>query len=111
MHTPSTLHWWIPSYNPAYSAYSPGARFLLELAGAAAEHGINRIDLGKGEERYKSSVRSGLTEVASVYRDRRFAQQWVARQKQALKEGIRGTALEPQLKNLRKLGLEAGQRR
>jgi CelD/BcsL family acetyltransferase involved in cellulose biosynthesis len=111
MHTPNTLHWWIPSYNPAYSAYSPGAIFLLELARAAAEHGISRIDLGKGDERYKSSFRSGSTEVASVYRDNRFARQWIARKKQALKEGIRGTALESHLKNLRKSGLKAGQRR
>lgn len=53
------LHIWFPAYNRQLQAYSPGVTLLLEMARHAASQGMQRIDLGKGEERYKADFASG----------------------------------------------------
>jgi CelD/BcsL family acetyltransferase involved in cellulose biosynthesis len=50
---------WFHAYDPAYSVYSPGRIAMLKLIEEANEHGIERIDLGQGDERYKSSLCNG----------------------------------------------------
>jgi len=59
MRSRSVLHWWIPTYNPAYNAYSPGILVLLRIAAAVRALGMQRIDLGKGDARYKRSLMTG----------------------------------------------------
>jgi CelD/BcsL family acetyltransferase involved in cellulose biosynthesis len=60
----TVLHSWFPTYNPAFSKYSPGLILQVELAKLAESLGIRRIDLGKGPERYKRSLASGTLAVA-----------------------------------------------
>jgi CelD/BcsL family acetyltransferase involved in cellulose biosynthesis len=55
----SILHWWFPAYDPAYARYSPGNLLLLELARSAAEQGVQRLELGPGEEAYKDCFATG----------------------------------------------------
>ena len=50
---------WIPTYNPDYSRYSPGAVLHLDLAMEAARRGVHRIELGRGENQLKVGFRSG----------------------------------------------------
>jgi CelD/BcsL family acetyltransferase involved in cellulose biosynthesis len=59
MRSRSVLHWWFPTYDPASAAYSPGILLLLRIAAAAPALGIQRIDLGKGDARYKRSLMTG----------------------------------------------------
>ncbi len=59
MRSRSVLHWWFPTYNAARAAYSPGILLLLRIAAAIAALGIQRIDLGKGDARYKRSLMTG----------------------------------------------------
>ena len=65
MRTDTTLHWWIPTYNRSYQKYSPGLILLVKLAQATAEQGLLRIDLGKGQERYKQSMMTGNNDLLS----------------------------------------------
>ncbi len=62
---------WIPTYNPEFGKYSPGVLLHLELAKSAAELGVRRIDLGRGENRMKASLGSGAFPVAIGCVDRR----------------------------------------
>jgi len=55
---------WIPTYNPDFAKYSPGLLVHLELAKAAADAGVVRIDLGRGENQLKTSLSSGSFPVA-----------------------------------------------
>ncbi len=64
MKTDKVFHHWFPVYDPALYKYSPGSILLLETAQAAAKRGIQRIDLGKGDERYKTSLGSGSISVS-----------------------------------------------
>ena len=76
------LGWWYPSYDPAFSQYSPGMILFTKLLQHAAGAGIRRIDLGQGDERYKLSVQTGSFPVAegvlsSRTWDRAFRKTWV----------------------------------
>lgn len=49
---------WFPAYDRDLSKYSPGSMFHLLLAEEAAKAGLQRLDLGKGDESYKSELRN-----------------------------------------------------
>jgi CelD/BcsL family acetyltransferase involved in cellulose biosynthesis len=59
MRSRSVLHWWFPTYDARYAAYSPGIILLLRMAEAARALGIGKIDLGRGDARYKRSLMTG----------------------------------------------------
>ena len=61
MRTRRVLHYWFPSYERSVSRYSPGGILLLHMAKRCAELGVERIDLGKGDERYKLSLQTATT--------------------------------------------------
>jgi len=65
MQTATVLHYWFPVYDPAFQEYSPGIALLLEIARDAAETGLRRIDLGKGTEDFKVSLRTAAIDVAA----------------------------------------------
>ena len=54
MRSGTVWHWWFPSYNDRFSAYSPGLILLLEMIKDAPERGLEIIDLGKDDSLYKS---------------------------------------------------------
>jgi CelD/BcsL family acetyltransferase involved in cellulose biosynthesis len=58
------LHSWLPTYDPELADYSPGAILFLQLAQESPALGIQRIDLGRGDERFKVSLGSGAVAVA-----------------------------------------------
>jgi len=58
------LHSWFTSYNPELANYSPGMTLFVRLAEEAQQLGIRKIDLGRGEERYKWSLANGSVELA-----------------------------------------------
>lgn len=66
MRSERALHWWFPAFDPEdeLAKYSPGGILLLKLAEHAAELGIQVLDLGKGEEAYKTSFMSGAVQIA-----------------------------------------------
>ncbi len=55
MRSPQVWHWWFPVYSREHAPYSPGALLLTMLAQAVAAQGHGLLDLGKGDEAYKSS--------------------------------------------------------
>ncbi|MFH5803364.1 GNAT family N-acetyltransferase [Alienimonas sp. DA493] len=48
------LHAWFPAYDAAARALSPGNVLMLELLRHAADRGVTALDLGAGDEPYKS---------------------------------------------------------
>jgi CelD/BcsL family acetyltransferase involved in cellulose biosynthesis len=58
------LHSWFPTYDPELADYSPGSVFFLLLAQEMPALGIQRIDLGRGDEQFKLSLGSGTVPVA-----------------------------------------------
>jgi CelD/BcsL family acetyltransferase involved in cellulose biosynthesis len=74
MRSEPRLHSWFPAYDVSLAKHSPGACQLLFMAQHAAEHGIDCIDLGKGDEEYKLMFASRSIELgAGAVETRRLA--------------------------------------
>lgn len=91
------LHWWFPTYNQDLAQYSPGLILLTELAKASQSLGIQRIDLGRGDERYKASVSNGAFLIAEGAVDRRLVSRTIWRTWHACKQGARRSRCRPVL--------------
>ncbi|WP_432137967.1 MULTISPECIES: GNAT family N-acetyltransferase [unclassified Streptomyces] len=63
------LQYWFPAYAPEAARFSPGILLLLKMAGAAAAQGVECLDLGKGDARYKHEMKTG---------DRPLGEGWVS---------------------------------
>jgi len=50
---------WFPAYDYDLGGYSPGLILLKHLIAQGGEAGVRRIDLGQGNERYKTSAATG----------------------------------------------------
>ena len=59
MRSGSTLHWWFPVYDHQFARYRPGQVLLLELIREAQHQGIELVDLGKGDDHYKTRFMNG----------------------------------------------------
>lgn len=57
--TPTTAHCWFLGFDEQYARYSPGLIQLLKLAEAFANRGVGSLHLGKGNERFKTSLATG----------------------------------------------------
>ncbi|MFD9944468.1 GNAT family N-acetyltransferase [Nonomuraea sp. NPDC059023] len=57
------LHWWFPVYDPGHAKLAPGWILLRELVLAAPSLGVERIDLGRGDDEYKRRAKTGETTV------------------------------------------------
>ncbi len=64
MRSARVWHYWFPAHDPEIGAFSPGSLLLLRMIEHAPEIGMMRLDLGKGEARYKSRFMNG--EVALI---------------------------------------------
>ncbi|MGY4648094.1 CelD/BcsL family acetyltransferase involved in cellulose biosynthesis [Mycobacterium sp. URHB0021] len=66
------LHWWFPVYDREFAPLSPGWILLREFISATPTLGINRIDLGRGDDDYKRRAKTGEVSVSqgSVNRSR-----------------------------------------
>ena len=60
----NVLHLWFPTYDEDLGKLSPGMIFLVEQIRAAAKLGLQRIDMGRGHEKFKTSLRTFGTPVA-----------------------------------------------
>lgn len=54
----SVLGCWFPSYDVSLAKYSPGLILHLRMARGAADLGLRQMDLGKGEEMYKNTLKT-----------------------------------------------------
>jgi CelD/BcsL family acetyltransferase involved in cellulose biosynthesis len=53
------LHWWFPVYDPDFAGLAPGWLLLRALIQSGPELGLERIDLGRGEDEYKRRAMTG----------------------------------------------------
>jgi CelD/BcsL family acetyltransferase involved in cellulose biosynthesis len=60
----NSLSCWFPAYDLSLGKYSPGLVMFLMMADAAARADLHHLDLGKGDEPYKQSLKTGELAVA-----------------------------------------------
>ncbi len=86
-------HWWFPSYDREWSKYSPGRGLIYSMSEHAHEHGITRIDLGKGDEDYKFKMASGVDQVAEGSVDLRLSSRLLGRTWQTTRDWVKKSPL------------------
>lgn len=67
MRSERVWHWWFPVYDHAWASYSPGSLLVLKVAEAAADAGAELLDLGKGDDRYKSTFADASIPIAEGF--------------------------------------------
>ncbi|HOC17643.1 MAG TPA: GNAT family N-acetyltransferase [Vicinamibacterales bacterium] len=87
------LHLWFPAFDLAYERYSPGLVMLTEMFRLAADAGIEWVDLGKGDDRYKQSLASATVLVTEGSVDTRRLRRLVGRAWYAGRARYRGSRL------------------
>lgn len=48
------LHYWFPTFDSRFKQYSPGTQMFLDVVEAACENGIRTVDLGYGDDEFKT---------------------------------------------------------
>jgi CelD/BcsL family acetyltransferase involved in cellulose biosynthesis len=86
------LHYWFPTYCPSHDRYSPGMVMLVELLSGCRELNIERIELGKGPERFKWSLQNGVADVCEGTVDLRPTRAHLQRAWYVFRERIRESA-------------------
>jgi CelD/BcsL family acetyltransferase involved in cellulose biosynthesis len=92
------LHWWFPVYDPQYSQLAPGWILLRELVVAAPELGVNRIDLGRGDDEYKRRAKTGEAVVCQATVTRSAARRMARQVRHNVATLARSSALAPALR-------------
>jgi CelD/BcsL family acetyltransferase involved in cellulose biosynthesis len=67
MRTDRVWHYWFPTHSADFAQYSPGMILALCVAEHAASIGVERIDLGKGDTRFKTSLGTDAFSVDGGY--------------------------------------------
>jgi len=65
-----TLSCWFPAYDVGLAKYSPGLSLHLRMAEAAPAAGVRFLELGKGDEEYKESLKTGDVSVGEGWMER-----------------------------------------
>jgi CelD/BcsL family acetyltransferase involved in cellulose biosynthesis len=58
---------WFGAHDPEYGAFSPGSIRTLRTVEAAFDQGVEWLDLARGDESYKHTLKTGDAEVATGY--------------------------------------------
>jgi CelD/BcsL family acetyltransferase involved in cellulose biosynthesis len=97
MFSRGVLHCWFPAYgadDPRLAKYSPGIILWVLLAQQAEQLGLRRIDLGKGEERYKRELMTGATRICEGAVDVRRVSAALRRSWHGLRELVKRSPLK-----------------
>jgi CelD/BcsL family acetyltransferase involved in cellulose biosynthesis len=94
------LHWWFPVYDPAFSQFAPGWMLLRELVAAAPGLGIDRIDLGRGDDEYKRRAKTGEAIVCQGAVTKSSTRQIVRRARNAAVASAKSSPLGPGLRRV-----------
>jgi CelD/BcsL family acetyltransferase involved in cellulose biosynthesis len=94
------LHWWFPVYDPQFSSLAPGWMLLRELILACPELGVDRIDLGRGDDEYKRRAKTGEEFVAQGVVTRSSAVRMLRRSHTSIIGALKASPLGPTLRKV-----------
>ena len=96
----SVLHWWFPVYSPDHGKLAPGWMLLRELVIAAPGTGIDRIDLGRGDDEYKRRAKTGDSTVCQGIVTRSSSRLALRRLGDSVVSGVKSSPLAPGLRRV-----------
>ena len=105
------LHWWFPAFDRNFERYSPGLILMVHLLQQCCSLGIDRLDLGKGPERYKMRFKTADRPLAIGAVDFR---PWISvarRQWHRTKRRLRSSPLKRQFESFMRVSNQLRERR
>ncbi|HIF00689.1 MAG TPA: GNAT family N-acetyltransferase [Fuerstia sp.] len=109
LRSPTAASSWIPTFDHHFSKYSPGLILQLKLANWAANEGIHRFDLGRGENQTKLSLASNAFDIAVGTVDHRFIHRTFTRTYYGLRNIVHASPFKQvSLKAVRRIKTLAG---
>jgi CelD/BcsL family acetyltransferase involved in cellulose biosynthesis len=100
MRAGQVLHWWFPVYEPEFGRFAPGWILLRELVQAAPALGVNRIDLGRGDDEYKRRAKTGESSVCLGMVTRSGARQTLRKLQHGAVDAAKSSSVSPHLRKL-----------
>jgi CelD/BcsL family acetyltransferase involved in cellulose biosynthesis len=100
MMTDQILHYWFPVYDPVFSKYSPGTELILRVAEESSRRGIEKVDLGYGDDAYKfrfCNARENLICGQVTFNRFAFA---IAKRRFEIRQRLKGIPLKPLAKSI-----------
>jgi CelD/BcsL family acetyltransferase involved in cellulose biosynthesis len=94
------LHWWFPVYDPAFAKLAPGWILLRELVVAAPGLGVDRIDLGRGDDEYKRRAKTGETVVSKAVITRSSTKRMLVCARHNMINAVKASPLGPGLRHI-----------
>ncbi|MCP4782958.1 MAG: GNAT family N-acetyltransferase [Fuerstiella sp.] len=109
LRSPTAATSWIPTFDHDYAKYSPGLILQLKLADWAANEGIHRFDLGRGENQTKLSLASDAFDIAVGSVDHRFVRRTLTQTYYGLRNWVHASPFKNvSLKAVRRIKALAG---
>lgn len=104
LRSPTVVDSWIPTYSSEFSRYSTGLLLQLELAQWAANEGVLRVDLGRGENQMKLALASDAFPVAIGAVDLRLLQRTWTRAYYGIRNIVHASPLrDASIKSVRRI--------
>lgn len=98
--TDRILHYWFPVFDPVFSKYSPGTELLWQVAKEASLRGIEKVDLGYGDDRYKFKFCNGRSTVRCGQVTRTRVEFELARRRFELRQRLKHIPMKPLAKSV-----------
>ena len=94
------LHYYMPAHDHQFRRFSPGTELMIQLTGAALEHGIHKIDFGYGESELKDRFANAHTTVDYGCIGFNSAARLVAHQRYRFRQALKQVPLKEPLKKI-----------
>ena len=100
MLTDKTLHYWFPIFDHQYARYSPGTEMMMRVAQEGCEQGIEKLDLGYGDDPWKFKFCNGNTQVLYGQVNFNPIELKVARTRYVVRHKLKQMPMKPLAKSL-----------
>lgn len=100
MLTDKTLHYWFPIFDPQFARYSPGTEMMMNVAQECCEQGIEKIDLGCGDDPWKFKFCNGQTQVSNGQVNFNPAELKIGQMRYVVRHKLKQIPMKPLAKSL-----------
>jgi len=100
MLTNKILHYWFPIFDHQYARYSPGTEMMMRVAEQCCELGIEKLDLGYGDDPWKFKFCNGHTQVLNGQVNFNPVELHVARTRYAVRTKLKQIPMKPLAKSI-----------
>lgn len=100
LQTDSILHYWFPIFDHTFSRYSPGTEMMLRVAEEACNRGVEKLDLGYGDDAYKFKFCNGNTRVTNGEVNFNPIELKLARTRYEVRTKLKGIPMKPLAKSV-----------